>query len=83
MGGRKFRSAVDAVMNLTHDIQHAFNKKKVTSCLLLNVKGAFNYVLKNQLLQNFHNLNLSKILIQWVIEFMTGKQISLMFNENQ
>ena len=83
MGGRKFRSAVNAVINLTHDIQHAFNKKKVTSCLLLDVKGAFNYVSKNQLLQNLHNLNLPKILIQWVTEFMTGRQISLMFNGNQ
>ena len=64
MGGRKFRSAVNAVMNLTHNIQYTFNKKKVTLCLLLNVKGAFNHVSKNQLLQNLHNLNLSKILIQ-------------------
>ena len=53
------------------------------SCLLLNVKGTFNHVLKKILLQNFHNLNLSKILIQWVAEFITGRQISLMFNENQ
>ena len=63
MSGRKFKSAVDAVMNLTHDIQHAFNKKKVTLCLLLDIKGAFDHVSKNQLLQNLHNLNLSKILI--------------------
>ena len=47
MSGKKFRSAVDAVMNLTYNIQHAFNKKKVTSYLLLNVKEAFNYILKN------------------------------------
>ena len=51
-------------MNLTYDIQHAFNKKTVTSYLLLNVKGTFNHVLKNQLLQNLYNLNLPKILIQ-------------------
>ena len=63
MSGRKFRSAVDAVMNLIHDIQYAFNKKKVTLCLLLDVKGVFDHVLKNQLLQNLHNLNLFKILI--------------------
>ena len=47
MGGRKFKAAVDAVLNLTHDVQHAFNIKQVTLCLFLNVKEAFDYVLKN------------------------------------
>lgn len=83
MGGRKFRSAVDAVMNLTHDIQHAFNEKKVTSCLLLDVKGAFDHVSKDQLLQNLHKLNLPIMLINWVSDFMTQRQISLMFDGNQ
>ena len=64
MRGRKFRSAVDAVMNLTHDVQQAFNEKKVVSCLMLDVKGAFDHVSKNQLLQNLHQLNLSNPLIQ-------------------
>ena len=70
-------------MNLIYNIQYAFNKKKVILCLLLNVKGTFNHVLKNQLLQNLYNLNLFKILIQWVTESMTDRQINLMFDGNQ
>ena len=83
MRGRKFRSAVDAVMNLTHDVQHAFNQKKITSCLLLDVKGAFDHVSKDQLLHNLHKLNLSIALISWVTDFMTKRQISLVFDGNQ
>ena len=83
MSGRKFKTAVNAVLNLTHNIQHAFNTKQVTSYLFLNVKGAFNHVSKSQLLQNFHKFNLSKSLINWVNTYMTKRQISLMFNENQ
>ena len=60
MGGRKFKAAVDAVLNLTHDVQHAFNTKQVTLYLFLDVKEAFNYVSKNQLLQNLYKLNLLK-----------------------
>ena len=63
MSGRKFKAAVNAVLNLTHNVQYAFNTKQVTSCLFLDVKGAFNHVSKNQLLQNLHKLNLSKSLI--------------------
>ena len=63
MGSRKFKAAVNAVLNLIHNIQHAFNTKQVTLCLFLNVKEAFNHMSKNQLLQNLHKLNLSKSLI--------------------
>ena len=83
MSDRKFKTAVNAVLNLIHDVQHAFNTKQVTLCLFLNVKGAFDHVSKNQLLQNLHKLNLSKSLINWMNTFMTERQISLMFNENQ
>jgi hypothetical protein len=38
MGGRKQRSAVDAALCLTHDIQLANHNKKTLSALLLDVK---------------------------------------------
>ena len=63
MNNRKFKTAVDAILNLTHNVQHVFNTKQVTSYLFLNVKGAFDHVLKNQLLQNLHKFNLPKSLI--------------------
>ena len=73
MSDRKFKTAVNAVLNLIYNIQYAFNIKQVILYLFLNVKKAFNYVLKNQLLQNFHKFNLLKLLINWVDTFMIKK----------
>ena len=41
MGGRKNHSAIDAVINVVHDIEIANRNKNVLLCLLLDVKGAF------------------------------------------
>ena len=58
--GRKQMSAIDAVLALTHDIESARNRGEVLSCLLLDVKGAFDHVSLNQLLQILKKLQLSK-----------------------
>ena len=44
MGGRKQRSATDAVITLTHDIELAKNQGNTLSCLMLDVKGAFDHI---------------------------------------
>ena len=63
MGGRKNNSAIDAVMTVVHDIEIASRKKKVLSCLFLDIKGAFDFVSINQLLNFMKNLKLSCIVI--------------------
>ena len=45
--GRKQRSAIDAVMSLSHDIELARTESNTVSCLMLDVKGAFNHVSTN------------------------------------
>ena len=55
---QKNRSAIDAVFNLTHDIQLTLKQKLITSCLFLNVKKAFDHVSTNQLLIILIKLNL-------------------------
>jgi predicted protein tyrosine phosphatase len=53
MSERKELSTVDAVMNLTHDIELSLKEKKSTTCVFLDVKEAYNYVSIKQLhLQN-------------------------------
>ena len=83
MGGRKNHSAIDAVMNVVHDIEIANRNKSVLSCLLLDVKGAFDFVSINQLLNVMKKLKLSRIIIQWVKHFMTKRSINLIFDENK
>ena len=82
MGGRKNHSAIDAVINVVHDIEIANRNKNVLSCLLLDVKGAFDFVSINQLLNVMKKLKFSRIIIQWVKHFMTKRSIKLIFDEN-
>ena len=58
MGGRKKRSAIDAVLALIYDAEEIINNNKIFSCLLLDVKGAFNYITPNQLLKILRELHL-------------------------
>ena len=82
MRGRKNHSAIDAVMIVVHDIEIANREKNGLSCLLLDIKGAFDFVSINQLLTVIKNLKLSRIVIQWVKNFMTKRSINLIFDEN-
>ena len=58
IGGRRQKSVVDAVMTIIHDIQLAKNWKEFTSALFVDVKGAFDHVSVNQLLQKCQGLGL-------------------------
>ena len=44
MGGRKQRSAINAVMTLIHNIELAKNQGNTLSCLMLDVKGVFDHI---------------------------------------
>ncbi len=83
MGGRKQRSAIDAAMCLTHDIQQAFNNNKVLSALFLNVKGAFDHVSLNQLLKVLQKLHLPQVVLKWVQCFLTNRSIVLAFDDER
>ncbi len=80
---RKNRSEIDAVMQLTHDIEIAFSQKKVLTCILLDIKEAFDYVSKNQLLKMMKECNLSSQIIRWTKHFMKIRKISLIFDDNK
>jgi hypothetical protein len=62
MGGRRQKSAIDAVITVVHDIQLAKNWKEFTSALFVDVKGAFNHVSVNQLLRKCQGLRLLRSL---------------------
>ena len=80
MGGRKQRSAIDAAMCLTHDIQLANNNNRVLSAMLLDVKGAFDHVSLNQLLKVMKQLKLPQRVLKWVKCFLTNRSIVLAFD---
>jgi hypothetical protein len=47
ISGRKQRSAIDAAMSLLSYIEINKQRKKLISCLFLDIKGAYNHVNKS------------------------------------
>ncbi len=64
MRNRKNHSAINAVMNLTHDIQLARANNNTVSCVLLNIKEAFDHVSLAQLVKILKKLKMSKTVIK-------------------
>ena len=80
IGGRLHKSAIDAALLLTTEIQSNKKRNLKTSTLLLDVKGAFDHVAKNQLLAILHKLRLPTSLISWVSSFLSDRFLGLSFN---
>jgi Reverse transcriptase (RNA-dependent DNA polymerase) len=80
IGGRLHKSAIDAALLLTTEIQSNKKRNLKTSTLLLDVKGAFDHVAKNQLLAILYKLRLPTSLISWVSSFLSDRFLELSFN---
>src|SRR5690606_25990012 len=83
IGGRKQRSATDAILALVNDVENNWNKKLVTSALFLDVKGAFDNVSCVRLLQTMRQMRMPTTLVHWVEHFMTERSIQLAFDGQQ
>ena len=80
MGGRKQRSAIDAVITLTHNIELAKNQGNTLSCLMLDVKGAFDYISIYQLLAIMEKLQLFQEIQKWTKSFLQKRKTGLAFD---
>ncbi|TVY45816.1 hypothetical protein LCER1_G007207 [Lachnellula cervina] len=63
IGGRLKKLATDVGAILADYIYSNCKRKKITSTLFLNIKGAYNYILKNRLLTILQDLLLPDLLI--------------------
>jgi ribonuclease HI len=82
IGGRLKKSAIDAALLLHTEVELNKSKKLVTSTLFLDIKGAFDHVSKNRLLQILKNLGLPKSLILWVKSFLSDRKLRLAFDNS-
>ncbi len=84
MRDRKQRSAINAVLNLVHDVQMTKSWENTLICLLLDVKEVFDHVALKQLIKILIKLKISVNLINWVKCFLQNRVIDLAFdNERQ
>lgn len=80
IGGRLKKSAIDAALLLTNEVEVNRQKGLKTSTLFLDVKCAFDHVSRNRLLQILQKQKLPTSLILWVSSFLSKRRIRLAFD---
>ncbi len=82
IGSRLHKSAIDAALLLKNQVEVNKANKLKTSTLFLDVKGAFDHVSKNRLIQILVNLKLPISLIYWISSFLEDRILRLAFDSN-
>jgi hypothetical protein len=80
IGGRLKKSAIDAALLLTNEVEVNRRLKRKTTTLFLDVKGAFDHVAKNQLLGILQKLQLPSNLVAWTSSFLSNRALRLSFD---
>ena len=70
---RRGRSTIDALATLVSIVESAQKEKKVVGALMLDIKGAFNYVNRKRLLELLKELKLLGNILAQVASFLTNR----------
>lgn len=81
MGGRKQRSAVDAVLLLQEFAERNLASRKIVSTVFLDIMGAFDRLQPKSLINTLTLLSLPTSFISWTRSFLSGRKIQLLFND--
>jgi ribonuclease HI len=79
-GARKQRSTIDALQLATEDIYQAWKRKHVVTMLSFDLKGAFNGVNKDVLLQRLRTRRIPDQIARLVHSFCSNRKASVMVN---
>ncbi|KJZ69210.1 hypothetical protein HIM_11410 [Hirsutella minnesotensis 3608] len=79
-GARKRRSAEQALLFLQEQIYRAWRNRKVLSLISFDVRGAYNGVCKDRLLDRMKARGIPADLIKWIDAFCTGRTASVVVN---
>jgi len=74
--------AINAALLLQNKAEVNKAHKLKTSTLFLDIKGAFDHVSKNRLIQILANLKLPLSLILWILSFFENYKLRLSFDNN-
>jgi hypothetical protein len=75
------RAATDLVASLIHDIETALNQGRVATLVLMDVKGAFDAVLRNRLIRQLRRQGWPPSLVRWAASFMTDREAMVRLQE--
>jgi hypothetical protein len=79
-GARKQRSTEQALILLQECIYKAWRSKKVLSLISFDVKGAYNGVCKERLLQRLTARGIPPVLIRWINAFCSERSATILVN---
>ncbi|KAH7548823.1 hypothetical protein BM1_10848 [Bipolaris maydis] len=80
LGGRLKKSAIDAALLFYNNIQQQKRKQKTTTTIFLDIKGAFDHVSKNKLLEVMKDQGLPCCLLAWTKSFLEDRVLQLSFD---
>ena len=81
-GGRKGRTATDAVHLLVHNIKGAWRKGKVMAVLFLDIEGAFPNADNGQLTRNLRKRGIPTKLIEFVANMLKDRSTAIKFDDH-
>ncbi|OAQ61371.1 reverse transcriptase [Purpureocillium lilacinum] len=79
-GARKRRSAEQALMLLQEQIYAAWRGRRILSLVTFDVKGAYNGVCKERLIQRLRARGIPEVLLRWVEAFCSDRTATIQIN---
>ena len=79
-GARKQRSAEQALLLLQEQIYAAWRGRRVLSLISFDVKGAYNGVCKERLLQRMKARGIPEVLLRWIEAFCSDRTANIQIN---
>ncbi|KAJ5500659.1 hypothetical protein N7453_009710 [Penicillium expansum] len=79
-GARKQRSAEQALVFLQEQISAAWRGRRVLSLISFDVKGAYNGVCKERLVQRMQARGIPEVLLRWVEAFCSERTADILIN---
>lgn len=81
-GAGKRRSAVHALVILQEQIWNAWRAKKILSLVSFDIKGAYNGVSKERLIEQLASRRIPPKLIRWIDNFCSERTVNITVNGN-
>lgn len=80
MGGRLKKSAIDAALLLTNEVENGKRRKLKVSTIFMDVKNAYGHVIPSQLYRKMQKLGLPINLLSWVKSFLKNRELRIAFD---
>jgi len=82
-GGRANSSTSHAILTFVHDIHNSWNHSLATSALTFDIKGYFDFVNHEHLLNKMKKHRIPLKLVKWTANFLSDQEAAICLNSNQ